>query len=134
MSKAHHPPVAHVLVVDDEPAVRRFVSRALQAVGLAVHEAEDGLEALSLIREGRAAIDVVVSDVVMPGLNGVELLKELALTHPEIPVLLISAYSPEDLRQRGIAAPCGVLPKPFTAAELVNLVHHCLGRSLRQGA
>jgi DNA-binding response OmpR family regulator len=49
-------------------------------------------------------------------------------------VLLMSAFTPEDLRQRGIAAPCGMLPKPFTASELLNLVHHCLRRSFRQGA
>jgi two-component system, cell cycle sensor histidine kinase and response regulator CckA len=130
----HLPPVAHVLVADDEPAVRRFASRVLLSAGFAVHEAADGREALSLITDGPADIDVVVSDVVMPELNGVELMQRLAITHPHIPVLLMSAYTPEDLQGRGIDPPCGMLPKPFAANDLVNLVHHCLGRSFRQGA
>ncbi len=133
MTQSHYPPVAHVLVADDEPAVRRFASRVLQAEGFEVHEAEDGLEALALVCDGRVPIDILVTDVVMPGLNGVELMQRLETTHSGLPVLLMSAYTPEDLRQRGINAPCGMLAKPFTASQLVNLLRHCLGLSYRQG-
>src|SRR3954471_10699951 len=71
-----------VLVVDDETAVRRFAARVLQRDGYQVVEATDGVEALETVRVGGVSFEVVVSDIVMPRLNGVELMQALSESHP----------------------------------------------------
>jgi DNA-binding NtrC family response regulator len=118
----------HILVVDDEHAVRRFASRILQQDGHTVYEAADGADALELIERGTVPVELVVSDIVMPRLNGVELMKALALTHPGVPVILMSAYAPGELAEMGVVAPCGVVPKPFPAERLVEEVRRCMSR------
>jgi DNA-binding NtrC family response regulator len=118
----------HVLVVDDERAVRRFVSRILQQDGHTVYEAADGADALEMIERGAVPVELVVSDIVMPRLNGVELMKALAVTHPAVPVILISAYAQGELAEMGVLAPCGVVPKPFAAERLVQEVRRCLSK------
>jgi two-component system cell cycle sensor histidine kinase/response regulator CckA len=120
----------HILVVDDEPGIRRFTARILCDEGYLVHEAGDGLEALEFIQAGGVVIDAVVSDIVMPRLNGVELLQTLARTHPTLPIVLMSGYGIDELAHRGIASPCAVLGKPFTAERLVAEVRRCI--ALRQ--
>ena len=115
-----------ILVVDDEPAVRRFASRVLAEEGFLVEEAADGADALYRVRRGGPAVDVVVSDVVMPRLNGVLLLRELAAQHPSLPVILMSGYATDQLDEMGIAAPCGILTKPFSGERLVEEVRRCL--------
>ncbi len=119
-----HPGSARILVVDDEPSVRRFVARALLGEGFLVQEAADGVEALALVRT--ISVSVVVTDVVMPRLNGVELLRELSATHPDLPVILMSGYATAQLDGMGIVAPCGILAKPFSADRLVEEVRRCL--------
>jgi two-component system cell cycle sensor histidine kinase/response regulator CckA len=119
---------ASVLVVDDEAAVRRFASRVLQREGFDVIEASDGEEALELVRTQGTTFAVVVSDIVMPRRNGVELLQALALSHPDLPVILISGYATTELAELGIAAPCGILPKPFPAEQLLSEVQRCMRR------
>jgi DNA-binding NtrC family response regulator len=65
---------------------------------------------------------------VMPRLNGVELLQALAESHPGLPVILISGYATAVLAELGIAAPCGILPKPFAAERLLAEVKRCIRR------
>ena len=115
-----------VLVVDDESTVRRFARRVLLEHGYDVHEAGDGAEALDLVRDLSDRLGVVVSDIVMPKLNGVELLRELALVSPQLPVILMSGYAGPQLADRGIDAPCSILSKPFSAETLVAEVRRCI--------
>jgi DNA-binding NtrC family response regulator len=117
-----------VLVVDDESAVRRFAARVLERDGFGVVEAADGAEALDLLKVRKAPVDVVVSDIVMPRLNGVELMQALSVSHPEIPVILMSGYATAALSELGIAAPCSILTKPFPAERLLAEVYRCAGR------
>jgi two-component system cell cycle sensor histidine kinase/response regulator CckA len=117
---------AHILVVDDEATVRSVCARILQHAGYRTDEAEDGAAALALVQASHELLDLVVSDVVMPRMNGVELLEALSISHPKLPVLLMSAYSVETLRERGIAAPCAILVKPFTPQKLLAEVRRCL--------
>jgi two-component system cell cycle sensor histidine kinase/response regulator CckA len=119
---------ASVLLVDDEAAVRRFASRVLQREGFSVVEACDGEEALELVQGQETYFAVVVSDIVMPRVNGVELLQALAVSHPDLPVILISGYATAELAELGIAAPCGILPKPFPAEQLLAEVQRCMRR------
>jgi DNA-binding NtrC family response regulator len=119
-----------VLVVDDERAIRRFAARVLAEAGYVVHEAGDGAEALAFVSALGAAVDVVVSDIVMPRLTGVELVQALATTHPELPVILMTGYGAGALAERGIAAPCAVLAKPFAAERLLDEVRRCVKERL----
>lgn len=118
-----------VLVVDDEGTVRRFAVRVLQREGYDVFEARDGAEALEIVRDRRLSIEVVVSDIVMPRLNGVELMEALSSSHPSLPVILMSGYASTALSEMGIVSPCSVIPKPFPAERLVDEVHRCIKRS-----
>jgi CheY-like chemotaxis protein len=115
-----------ILVVDDEPSVRRFACRVLREAGFGVREAADGLDALSLIRGGVVELDAVVSDIVMPRMNGVELLRSLSLERPRLPVILMSGYDMNQLTQLGIVTPCGVLSKPFPGEVLLAEVRRCI--------
>jgi two-component system, cell cycle sensor histidine kinase and response regulator CckA len=117
-----------ILVVDDEHAVRRYAARILQQDGHTVYEAADGAEALDLIERGALAVELVVSDIIMPRLNGVELMKALAVADPGVPVILMSAYAQGELAEMGVMAPCGVLPKPFKAERLLQEVRRCLSK------
>jgi DNA-binding NtrC family response regulator len=115
-----------ILVVDDEPGIRHIIVRILLDEGYFVHEAGDGLEALELINGGDPVMDVVVSDIVMPRLNGVELLQELSRSHPSLPMILISGYGTEELTQRRIVPPCALLNKPFPPERLIAEVRRCI--------
>jgi two-component system, cell cycle sensor histidine kinase and response regulator CckA len=123
---APRPGSCRILVVDDEPVVRRFAVRVLEAEGFLVSEAADGADALRLLREEVPDVDAVLSDIVMPRLNGVELLQILSSTHPQLPVLLMSGYASAELEGMGIAAPCAILAKPFTPERLVEELRRCL--------
>jgi two-component system cell cycle sensor histidine kinase/response regulator CckA len=115
-----------ILIVDDEPTVRRFASRVLREAGYGVKEAVDGLDALSLIRSGVVELDAVVSYIVMPRMNGVELLKSLSLECPRLPVILMSGYDMNQLTRLGILSPCGVISKPFPPQRLLAEVRRCI--------
>lgn len=117
-----------VLVVEDELAVRRFAVRVLQREGYHTYEATDGVEALEIVQTHAARFGLVVSDIVMPRMNGVELLQALAGSQPGLPVILMSGYATAALAELGIAAPCGILTKPFTAEKLLAEVQRCLRR------
>ena len=115
-----------ILVVDDEPTVRRFASRVLVEAGYLVEEVGDGAAALDRVLADASPLHAVVSDIVMPRLNGVELLVALTATRPGLPVILMSGYGTEQLHGMGIAAPCAILPKPFSSDRLLEEVRRCL--------
>ena len=114
--------------MDDETAVRRFAVRVLQREGYLVVEASDGAQALDLVRVEGASVEVVVSDIVMPRLNGVELMQALSVSHPDLPIILMSGYATAALSELGIAAPCSILTKPFPADRLLAEVQRCIRR------
>jgi two-component system cell cycle sensor histidine kinase/response regulator CckA len=117
-----------VLVVDDETAVRRFATRVLEREGITVLEATDGAEALEICKNCSPPPDLVVSDIVMPRLNGVELMQALSVSHPDVPVILMSGYATAALAELGIATPCSIIPKPFPAERLLAEVQRCVRR------
>ncbi len=114
---------ARVLVVDDQAPVRAVVRRVLTQAGYTVTEARDGAEALALVEAAAAEPDLVLSDVVMPRMDGHALAERLATLRPEVPVLLMSGYVEHDA---ALASLPNLVPrllaKPFTAAELVATV------------
>jgi DNA-binding NtrC family response regulator len=117
-----------ILVVDDETAVRRFAARVLERDGFGVLEAVDGVQALEMIRDQGVSVEAVVSDIVMPRMNGVELMDALAASNPDLPVILMSGYATAALSDMGIASPCSIVPKPFSAERLLAEVHRCIGQ------
>jgi CheY-like chemotaxis protein len=114
-----------VLVVEDDDPVRRVTRRALESAGYRVLEAADAEQALA--HAERAAIDLVVSDIVMPGVSGLELADRIAASHPGIPVLLVSGYADDAFEtRRARGAGRELLPKPFRPQELVERVAQLL--------
>ncbi|MFD1197172.1 cell cycle histidine kinase CckA [Brucella gallinifaecis] len=118
---------ATVLLVEDEDAVRMGGVRALQSRGYTVHEAASGVEALEVLEELNGQVDIVVSDVVMPEMDGPTLLRELRKTHPDIKFIFVSGYA-EDAFARNLPedAKFGFLPKPFSLKQLATSVKEML--------
>lgn len=117
-----------ILVVDDDPRLRRALKRVLVSHGFAVEVAEDGAEALSRVRTGN--FDAVVLDVMMPGRDGIEVCEQLRSSGDQLPVLMLTArYSVRD-RVAGLEAGADdYLVKPFANEELVARLRALLRRS-----
>lgn len=118
---------ANVLLVEDEDAVRMGGVKALQSRGYTVFEAESGVEALRIIKERQGAIDIVVSDVVMPEMDGPTLLKELRQSYPEIKFIFVSGYAQEAFAKNlPEDADFAFLAKPFSLKQLASAVKEML--------
>ncbi len=112
-----------VLLVEDEDAVRAFGARALRNKGYNVLEASSGESALELLNEQQDPIDLLITDVVMPRLDGPALVREVREKRPELPVIFISGYAEDSFRKRlGQDARIHFLPKPFSLKELAGKV------------
>ena len=116
-----------VLVVDDEPLIREIVRALLEDEGYAVECAADGVEALEVVDV--AAVDVVISDVVMPRLDGRALARRLRSRREEMPIVLMSANRAES----GIPG-VALVPKPFDVDDLLAAVTAALTNTTRGGA
>ena len=115
-----------VLVVEDDPAIRRLVTMVLQRSGFQVDAAADGLEAV--LKLGISEYEVIVLDLMMPNLDGFTFLNTFAREEPERlrKVIVTSAASPAVIRERMDSEPFRVLPKPFDIADLVASVRACI--------
>jgi len=118
---------ACVLLVEDEDAVRMGSVRALTSRGYEVHEASSGTEALEIFKALDGKVDIVVSDVVMPEMDGPTLLRELRKVQPGIKFIFVSGYA-EDAFARNLPedAIFGFLPKPFSLKQLATTVKEML--------
>jgi two-component system, cell cycle sensor histidine kinase and response regulator CckA len=116
------------LVVEDTRAVRRFITCALRHYGFRVMEAESAAQAREVVRNLGGAVSLVITDVVMPCVSGLDLAAELNREYPDLKILYMSGYG-ESIAIRGILsiAPQLVLVKPFTEELLLNRVRElCL--------
>jgi two-component system cell cycle sensor histidine kinase/response regulator CckA len=112
-----------VLVVDDEAAMLRLLRRQLEALGCTVLEAPNGPEALRLLLGRPSVVDLVLSDIVMPGMNGTELADRILTDRPEQCVILMSGQVPGGLARIGRREKIvPVLRKPFTPNQLLELI------------
>jgi two-component system, cell cycle sensor histidine kinase and response regulator CckA len=112
-----------VLLVEDEDPVRLFSARALRNKGYKVLEAKSGEQALEMIQEGKESIDLVITDVVMPRMDGPGLIKHLREIHPDMKVIFISGYTEDAFRKRlDHDADIHFLPKPFSLKQLAGKV------------
>jgi PAS domain S-box-containing protein len=118
-----------VLLVEDEDPVRRVTARALRRRGFGVLEARDGREALDLWEEHGAAVDMVLTDLVMPRIGGEELARRLLEAHPGLPILFMTGYTSGAALSRGPLAPgAEVVHKPFDADALAERIARMLER------
>jgi len=115
-----------ILLAEDDGAVRLFARTILTNHGYTVLDARDGEEALAIARKHTGAIDLLVADVVMPGLSGRDLAARLAAERPDVRVLYTSGYTEDMIIRSGIVHGLKLLPKPFLPAELLQKVGEML--------
>jgi CheY-like chemotaxis protein len=123
-------PQALVLIVDDEHAVRRLAGELLTRAGFTVVTANDGEEAVAMVRRGGLEFDAVLLDMTMPHMSGSEACREIKELRPELPVVLTSGCRQDDavpLFEEGAAA--GFLQKPFLPKSLVQTLWAAVGSS-----
>jgi PAS domain S-box-containing protein len=116
-----------ILVVEDEDLVRGFACRYLRNEGYVTRESTDGHRALELLASEANAVDLVITDAVMPRMGGRELADEIARIRPGLPVLFMSGYTNDEIIRRGLVSP-GVpfLQKPFSPEDLATKVREVL--------
>jgi DNA-binding NtrC family response regulator len=117
--------VARVLVVDDDRVVRNLIAEILRRAGHDVVAVAEAKEALRVAADG--SIELVVTDVTMPGMSGLELAAAVRSGHPGLPVLIVTGSGTDDMVADALASgAAGVLAKPFTQAELRQAVADAL--------
>jgi DNA-binding NtrC family response regulator len=118
-----------ILLVEDEPAVRGFARRTLEEQGYVVLEAATGADALSIIASDARPIALLVTDVVMPGLQGHQLAEQLAATRPELRTLYLSGFTENSVVHHGVPDHgVAFLAKPFSADALGEAVRRVLDK------
>ena len=123
------PGAATILLVEDNPDVRALMRDILIGLGYGLVEAGDGQEALRVAETHQGPIDLLVTDIVMPGLGGLELARRLAPIRQEMKVLYVSGYADQETAMRVLEHPImGYLQKPFALTELASKVEEMLSR------
>jgi PAS domain S-box-containing protein len=118
-----------VLLVEDEDAVRKLAARALEGYGYRVLVARDGREAEQVAQRDGRDLHLLLTDVVMPEISGLELARRLAPGRPEMKVLFMSGYTDDAIDRKGVLAPgADFLPKPFSPEVLARRVREALDR------
>lgn len=119
-------PVATILVVEDNAQVRRTIVRSLRGNGYAVIEACDSYEALEIIESRPGTVSLVVTDLVLSGINGLELAKTIDRKEPGIQVIFMSAYGDDPWGLRAKVPEEQFLAKPFSLTDLLEVVRRSL--------
>ena len=120
-----------ILLVEDQPSVRRLLSQTLLLNGYEVLEAADGLEAIQIVDQHAHPIDLLLTDVVMPNLNGGELARRVAEKRPEMRVLFTSGYMDDSVVKGIVSTGAQFLPKPFSPGTLLQKVRNVLDEPWR---
>ena len=116
-----------VLLVEDDPAVRKLVSRSLGVLGFHVLEVPDGIAALQKVTELDGRVDVVLTDMVMPGMSGIDLVTRLREKWPTIGVVMMSGYTGDTyVEAEGFPRDVGFLEKPFAVADLRRTIRNAV--------
>ena len=116
-----------ILLVEDEEAVRSFAARALRMRGYQVLEAGGGEEALEIVKQGTSKIDLIITDVVMPNMDGPTMVRAVKAMNPALPVIFMSGYAEEAFRRNDQnSEDIHFLPKPFGLKQLAAKVKEVL--------
>ena len=119
---------AHILLVEDEDMVRAVAERALTRAGYAVTTARDGEEGLGLVVNEKGAFDLILSDVVMPAMDGPAMARGIRKVKPDIPILFMSGYAEEQLRNQIAIENMHFIPKPFSVQQIGAKVAEVLSK------
>ena len=123
-----------ILVVEDDPRVREMLRDQLRTFGYSVFRAENASQALQVARRQGRQIDLLLTDIVMPGLSGTDLARQMRKKLPFLKVLYMTGYAAKDLLSPdSLGHDSELLPKPFTSMELNSKLQQLLGRSTREG-
>lgn len=119
---------ARILVAEDDSSVRSFVLRALTLRGHDVTTVSDGMQALEVL--GADAFDLLITDIVMPGLDGIALALRVGRDYPGLPILMMTGYSAERQKAHNLEQLIArVVLKPFTLQQICHAVEECLGQA-----
>ena len=119
--------MAKLLIVEDDESVRTLAARALERAGYMIDIAADGAQGLALIRAARGGYDLVVSDIRMPEMDGIEMAKAAAALFPAMKIMLMTGYADQRERASGLNAIVhDVVTKPFTVADIRTAVADAL--------
>ena len=124
-----------ILLAEDDDALRKLVKTTLEELGYNVLVASNGVEALEVEVDHEGRLDLLLSDVVMPGLGGFELSGAVKETRPDIKVIMMSGYSEDQIDMTALSeAGVPLLRKPFRPQELASVIEEVLGSGSKQGA
>ncbi|MFH0883232.1 MAG: response regulator, partial [bacterium] len=113
-----------ILVVEDDEGVRLTTQELLMNLGYQVEIASTPEEGLKLYAARQGQVDLLLTDVVMPGMSGPEMVSELRKHYPDMRVLFMSGHTPQEFQRRGLLKPeDDILQKPFTVRELAEKIH-----------
>ena len=119
---------ARVLVAEDNPAVREFIVRSLTSAGHEVYSAIDGQQALDML--SRHPYDVLVTDIVMPNVDGIALAMKAVREYPDMRIVMISGYAQERLRAHNLDTLVHkIIAKPFSLEEICEAVNNALSKT-----
>jgi PAS domain S-box-containing protein len=116
-----------LLLAEDDAIMRKLTRKMLEEHGYKVLEASDGEAALHVISRNSTRIDLILTDVVMKGMNGPELVLRLMDSHPEMKVVYMSGYTGELVAHQGLQSGIRLLEKPFTRSALLKIIDEALG-------
>ena len=117
----------HILVVEDDESIRKVMLNLLSRLGYAVTLAADGGEALQLVEEKGLKPDLIITDVIMPNINGKQLIDRLRLNQPHLKALFMSGYTDNAIGHQGLLPPgMAFIQKPFNILDLGNRVRDAL--------
>lgn len=116
-----------ILLVDDEEGYRELIARILTKAGYKVLQAGNGIEALSLLEKSQ--IDLVISDILMPVLNGYALVARLRAKWPKMPVILTTGFLSPDAAKSMMNGSVDFIPKPINAEALIDMIHRRVPQS-----
>jgi len=122
-----------ILLVEDEDMVRAVAERALARQGYTVVTASDGDEGLEIAKSGQHKFDLVVSDVVMPSMDGPAMAREIRKDHPGLPILFMSGYAEGQLRDEIDIEAMHFIPKPFSVRQIADKVGEVLANPRKGG-
>jgi CheY-like chemotaxis protein len=119
--------VATILVVDDESIILSLCTSILKIKGHTVLTAASGEQAFRVLEESKAAIDLALLDIMMPGLNGIQLAAQIRLANPKIPVILMTGFTLREIQEIiGEANPYRIIWKPFKTESLLQMIENAL--------
>ncbi|MHA1646798.1 MAG: ATP-binding response regulator, partial [Promethearchaeota archaeon] len=122
--------ILNVLIAEDTLAIRRFLKVALEKQKYHVIDVEDGKEALKICKNQKQKIDLLITDVVMPVMGGIQLSEEMLRLYPNIKIIFISGFAPDNVLNEKVKQNCAVfLQKPFKVEVLLKIIHQTFEKS-----